>query len=251
MNEAIQVLSSQSEQLEAQAARTVFRDILKNSTEPESLLEAQPSSIFEQIDSLIQKLLSAEFGIDHGYAKLGLLLTEVSEQELWREAGYKSFDAYLELLSDKYHRGRTMLYHYFSAVREMKPYLTEEQMNEMGISKLGVLKKATKELGFPPNNEVIQTALDPKKTVSDVRKAVAQNHKLTPEEQQGTWLDLGGFFVTPEEKLVIKAGLEATWRTDPVVQKSVKEQIRLKEGLLRLCMEYLSSHSDAVEEGIA
>lgn len=214
---------------------------ISSQTEP---IQAQPSSIFEQIDSLIQKLLSAEFGIDHGYAKLGLLLTEVSEQELWREAGYKSFDAYLELLSDRYHRGRTQLYHYFSSVREMRPYLTEGQMNEMGISKLSVLKKATKELGFPPNQEVIQTALDPKKTVSDVRKAVAQNHKLTEEEQAGTWYDLGGFFVTDEEKLVIRSAFEASWRTDPVIQKTVKEQIRIKEGLIRMCMEYLSTHSE-------
>ena len=206
-------------------------------------ISIQPRSIFEQIDSLIQKLLSAEFGLDHGYAKLGLLLTEVSEQELWRDK-YKSFDTYLEELSDKYHRGRTQLYHYYSSVREMKPYLTESQMNEMGISKLGVLKKATKELGFPPNNDVIEIALDPKKTVSDVRKAVAQNHKLTQEEQTGTWFDLGGFFVTDDEKLVIRSAFEAAWRTDPVIQKTVKEQIRTKEGLLRLCMEFLGTHGE-------
>jgi len=240
MNEAIQVLSSQSEQL------PIYSDSPGIGL-PVAPIQAQPSSIFEQIDSLIQKLLSAEFGLDHGYAKLGLLLTEVSEQELWREAGYKSFDTYLELLSDKYHRGRTQLYHYYSSVREMRPYLTEGQMNEMGISKLGVLKKATKELGFPPNNDVIETALDPKKTVSDVRKAVAQNHKLTQEEQTGTWFDLGGFFVTDEEKLVIKSAFEAAWRTDPVIQKTVKEQIRTKEGLFRLCMEYLGSHSEPEE----
>jgi hypothetical protein len=224
MNEAIQVLASQSEQL-----------------------VAHPSSIFEQIDSLIQNLLSAESRLDHGYAKLGLLLTEVSEQELWREAGFECFDDYLVETADKHHRGRTMLWHYFTAVREMKPYLTEGQMNEMGISKLGVLKKATKELGFPPNQEVIDTALDPKKTVSDVRKAVAQNHKLTEPEQEGSWFDLGGFFVTNEEKLVIKEGFEASWRTDPVIQKSVKETVRTKEGLLRLCMDYLSSHSEQGE----
>lgn len=242
MSEALQI-SPQSEPTE-KAYRVVGERLIELPVSGGAVIDAQPVTIFEQIDSLIQKLLSAEFGIDHGYAKLGLLLTEVSEQELWREAGYKSFDAYLELLSEKYHRGRTQLYHYFSSVREMRPYLTEGQMNEMGISKLGVLKKATKELGFPPNQEVIQTALDPKKTVSDVRKAVAQNHKLTEEEQQGTWYDLGGFFVTDEEKLVIRSAFEASWRTDPVIQKTVKEQIRIKEGLMRLCMEYLSTHSE-------
>jgi len=68
-------------------------------------------------------------------------------------------------------------------------------------------------------------------TVSDVRKAIAQNHQFTEEEQKGTWLDLGGFFVTPEEKLVITEAFSAAWRTDPVVQRSVKNEIRTKEGI--------------------
>jgi hypothetical protein len=217
----------------------------------EQPIQGESLSVFDQINVLIKKLLTAEASLDHGYAKLGMLLVEVSEQELWREAGYGSFDKYLLELSETYHRGRTQLYTYFSSVREMKPYLSEEQMNTMGISKLNVLKGATKKLGFPPNSTVIDVALDPKATVSEVRKALAQTHSLTEEESQGTWFDLGGFFVTPEERLVIKEGFEAAWKTDPVIQKSVKEQIRLKEGLLRLCMEYLSVHSEQVEDGTA
>ncbi len=198
--------------------------------------------IFERIDHLIQGLLVRESQLDHGYARLGMLLVEVSEQELWREKGYKSFDSYLLEKCEQFHRGRTQIYSYYSSVREMKPYLSEDQMNTMGISKLNVLKGATKKLGFPPNSDVISVALDPKATVSEVRKAIAQTHSLTEEETQGTWYDLGGFFVTPEERLVLREGFEATWRTDPVVQPTIKESIRIKEGLLRLCMEFLSSH---------
>ena len=207
---------------------------------------AEPSSVFEQIDSLIQKLLAAETKLDHGYAKLGLLLTEVSEKELWRGA-FPCFDDYLSSLCERFHRGRTQIYTYFSSVREMRPYLSEEQMNKIGISKLNELKKTTKKLGFPPANEVIETALDPEKTVSDVRKSVAQNHNLTPQEQNGTWLDLGGFFVTPEERTVITESFQAAWRTDPVISPTVKETIRTKEAILRLAMEYLSVHSAAEE----
>lgn len=214
-------------------------------------IAAQEVSIFDQIDSLISKLLAAESNLDHGYAKLGLLLIEVSERELWRDAGYKSFDSYIKEICEKYHRGRTQIYAYFSSVREMRPYLTEGQMNEIGISKLNVLKKATKQLGFPPNNEVIQTALDPKTTVSDVRKQIAQEHRLTEEEQQGAWFDLGGFFVTQEEKLVLNEALQAAWRTDPVIQSTIKPEIRTKEALLRWAMEYLSTHADAAERGEA
>lgn len=230
MNEAIQVLSLSEQNLP---------------------IQGQVVSIFEQIEMMIQGILTREVALDHGYAHLGGLLVQVSEQELWREAGFKSFDKYLEQLSEKYHRGRTQLYAYFSSVREMRPYLSETQMNEIGISKLNVLKGATKKLGFPPNSEVIEVALDAKSTVSDVKKKIAQTHQLNEEEQEGTWFELGGFFVTPEEKLVLKEAFEAAWRTDPVIQKTVKEQIRLKEGLIRLGMEYLSTHGEQVEEGVA
>lgn len=218
---------------------------------PQSELVAEHTTIFEQIDSLINRLLTKESDLDHGYAKLGLLLVEVSEQELWREAGFKSFDTYLTTVIEKYHKGRTQMYAIFTSVREMRPYLTEGQMNDMGITKLNQLKKATAKLGFPPNNAVMEVALDPKSTVADVRKAVAQNHQFTEEEAKGTWFDLGGFFVTDDERLVLKSAFSAAWATDPVVQKSVKNEIRTKEGLLRMAMEYLATHEDAVEKGIA
>src|ERR1700719_186747 len=211
-------------------------EALATRSQSEQPIQREVLSVFDQINVLIQKLLIAESNLDHGYAKLGLLLTEVSEQDLWRE-NYKSFDAYVKELAETYHRGRTQIYAYFSSVREMKPYLTEEQMNIMGISKLNVLKGATKKLGFPPNSDVISVALDEKSTVSEVRKAIAQTHSLTEEESQGTWYDLGGFFVTPEERLVLREAFEAAWRTDPVIQTNIKESIRVKEGLLRLCMD--------------
>ena len=236
MNEAIQVLAA---------------DSLSQTDKPMEPIQGQIVSIFEQIEMMIQGILTREVALDHGYAHLGALLVQVSEQELWREPGFQSFDKYMESLQEKYHRGRTQLYSYFTSVREMRPYLSETQMNEIGISKLNVLKGATKKLGFPPNNEVIEVALDAKSTVSDVKKKIAQTHQLVEEEQQGTWFELGGFFVTDEEKLVLKSAFEASWRTDPVISKTVKEQIRMKEGLLRLAMEYLAAHQDAVEEGVA
>lgn len=214
-------------------------------------LVAQHTTIFEQIDSLISCLLTKESDLDHGYAKLGLLLVEVSEQELWREAGFKSFDTYLTTVIEKYHKGRTQMYAIFTSVREMRPYLTEGQMNDMGITKLNQLKKATAKLGFPPNNAVMEIALDPKSTVADVRKAVAQNHQFTEEEAKGTWFDLGGFFVSDDERLVIRGAFEASWRVDPVIQKSVKNEIRTKEGLLRMAMEFLATHGETSERGEA
>lgn len=215
-------------------------------------IQGQVVDIFEQIELMIQGILTRENQLDHGYAHLGGLLVQVSEQELWREAGFKSFDKYLEQLSEKYHRGRTQLYAYFSSVREMRPYLSETQMNEIGISKLNVLKGATKKLGFPPNNEVIDVALDANSTVSDVKKKIAQEHQFTEEEQQDTqWFELPGFFATKEQILVITSALEASWRTDPVVQKSVKPGIRALEALLRFSMEYLSTHGESAETGEA
>jgi len=101
----------------------------------------------------------------------------------------------------------------------------EEQMNDMGITKLSELKKATKKLGFPPNTAVMDVAMDPvppfrcpqsNRTKPPIYRGGAKRHLARP------WR----VFVTPEEKLVITEAFSAAWRTDPVVQRSVKNEIR-------------------------
>src|SRR5579885_555742 len=112
---------------------------MNETTEIISVAEAQ--NVLTEVNSLIDKLAKAEAGLEKGYARLGFLLTEVSEKGYWR-GDYESFGAYMQALSERYGRGRTQLYAYFSTVRELKPYVDEKQLNDMGIAKAGEIKRS-------------------------------------------------------------------------------------------------------------
>lgn len=215
---------------------------------PGSKLEANVT--LAKVDKLISELLTAEGLLEHGYAKLGYLLTEVSEHRYWEAAGLESFGEYIKSLSEKYNRGRTQLYHYFSTVKELKPYLTEDQLNEMGIAKANEIRKSVKQTGFPPKEEIISEAVKPGVTTATVRKLLFEATNR-PADEKGTWMDFEGFYVTEDERLVIRSAFEAAWRTDPIVSKSVPDWTRRKEAVLRMAMEYLAEHGDKAEKGEA
>lgn len=194
----------------------------------------------KQVDDLASKLAATEGSLEHGYAKLGYLLFLVHRNEYWR-AEHESFGNYILHVGEAYNRKRTQLYHYFSTVRELVPYVSEEQLNTMGISKAAALKKGLKTLGsFPP--ETINRACDQKVTVQDLRGILGFAANPQPEEGE-TWLDQEGFYVTVDERKVIEAADLAALRADPPVQSDVPSWVRRKEARLRQAMEFLAVHS--------
>lgn len=216
-----------------------------NIIEPEII----QGEVLTEIDSLLQKLQGAEIGLELGRIKLGMLLNRVKEQDLWKEAGYKNFTAYLEFIEDRYHKGKTSIYAYFSTVRELRPYLSEQQMFQIGISKAKELMHSVKRSGSLAGT-VIEAAVKPETTVDDVKRLLAEDGNPTTEEK-GTWYPQEGFWVSDDEKKVLDAADQAAWHTDPVVQKDLPAWCRRKEARLRHAMEYLSTHSDMVERGEA
>ena len=92
--------------------------------------------------------------------------------------------------------------------------MTEGQLEAVGISKAHELKRLVNEGGsveaeiLDPNNQTEDTcgtvrimdyAADPKVTAKQLRVKVNELLHLT-EDVQGTWHDLGGFYITPDEK---------------------------------------------------
>lgn len=209
------------------------------------------STVLQEVDILIGKLQGAEACLEHGYARLGLLLTEVSEKEFWHDVdGCKSMNDYIRLLGEKYNRGRTQIYNYFATVKELRPYVTEQQLDDMGISKARELKSATKRSGFPPSQEIISEAVKPETTIEKVRELLFNSGNPAPENK-GTWFDLAGFPVTPEELATINDAFEAACKTDPIISQSLPAWARKKEWILRMAMEYLGSHGEAANRGEA
>lgn len=219
---------------------------MDNSTEV--VISTAAIDFLGQVNTLLDKLVVFEGGLERGYAQLGFLLSEVSEKGYWR-ASYDSFGDYIAEISARYNRGRTQLYNFMSTVKELRPYLDESQLNDMGIAKAGELAKSVRQTGFPPNADTLAKIQDPAITVKAVRKLLFESAEPTTDDR--TWYDLGGISVSADERKVIDAAFNAAWHTDPVVQQNLKESVRIKEAILRLSMEYLSTYQDSVEKGVA
>jgi hypothetical protein len=195
----------------------------------------------EQVNQQISELLAAESKIEAGYSRLGTLLYEVSVKKYWQPLGYHSFGKYMEAISEKHNKSRSQLYNYFSTVREISPYINQEQMIEIGIAKAAKLAKSIKKTGFPPSQETINYALDSKVTAQDFTRILFEDDLETPPP--GEWYSQEGFYVSPEEKLVIESAEEAAARVDPALKPDIPDHVRRKEIRLRLSMEFLSTHA--------
>lgn len=226
-----------------------------NQVIPANLIEVQKVDLvhpMEQVDVLIDKISRAEILLEFGYVKLGLLLTEVSEGDLWRgfsdENGvpYKNFNDYILEVGRKCKRGRSQLYNYFTTVRELKPFLSEEKIAELGISKAKLLKAATKQSGALPAETILEQISSPETTIEDTKKILAESGNPV-DNNTGVWYAAEGFWVTEEERATLDDADDAARRTDPVIQNTLPAVVQRKEIRLRLAMEFLSSHSNNLE----
>ncbi len=203
-------------------------------------LEAKTAAA--KVDVLITQLLTAESQLDNDYVKLGHLLYDVQKNLYWNYVGFSSFGEYMLSLADKYNKGRTQLYQYVATVRELSPYINETQMNEMGIAKALVLKGSIKRTGFPPEQDIIDKAIDPNITSRVLRTILCKADGVIDEK--GIWIDREGFYVTEEERLVIQSGDAAALKSDPAVAVDAPDWVKRKEISLRQAMEFLGSHGE-------
>ena len=203
----------------------------------------------QEVDSMIEELLAAEHKLEHGYATLGGLLMEVQNNKYWQDLGYPSFGKYISHLSEKHHKGRSQLYHYFGTVKELAPFVEPEALNEMGISKAAELKPFARAGTLTP--EIVEQAKDSKVTVKDLRKILFDSDEVegAPQTQKGEWLDLEcAFYVTSEEKKEILDALKAAANTDPIEPISAKPWQKMKSIIIKMSREYLAGHPISPEE---
>jgi hypothetical protein len=205
----------------------------------------------QEVETMIQDLLAAEHKLEHGYATLGSLLAEVQSNKYWQALGYPSFGKYIAHLSETYNKGRSQLYHYFGTVKELAPFIAKEELNEMGISKAAELKPFARAGTLTP--EIIEQAKNPKTTVKDLRKILFDSDQPegTPTTPKGEWLDLeAAFYVTADEKSEILDALKAAANTDPIEPVGSKPWQKMKNIIIKMSREYLSSNPPHPEEGI-
>ncbi len=171
-----------------------------------------------EIDELLGQISTHEIRLARSYARLGSLIREVKVNQFWVTYGYNRFTEYLEVIREKIGRERSQMYGYLSVAESLLPALTEGQLEDIGYSKAQELRRLVQQGGnihieiTDPNNQSEDTfgtikltdyAADPKVTAKQLRVKINEILHVH-EENQGLWLDLSGFYATPDERKEIE-----------------------------------------------
>lgn len=220
------------------------------------IVELDQAERAAQADAEVTAILAwMNEAIENGSAKqarLGRLLLEVSERELYRVLGFSSFDRWLSDRTEKHGRlRRTQSYAYLMVARHLLPHVDEKQFEAIGINKARVIANAIKMTGLAPKPELIEAAARPEVTESQLRQQVVEAYSLPePEVEDGHWYDLGvlgAIYATRAEWGEITRGLGMAAMTDPIMPNDASDSAKLKDCLLKLSREYQSSWGPEVE----
>lgn len=206
---------------------------------PEELTDAQQTN--EQIDQLAGLIKTQERTISSSWVKLGGLAHKVRQKKYWSVYGYHSFGAFVASLEPKVNRKRSQVYLCVGVVETLGSQISDDDLQEMGITAAHELEKYAKESGKLVSQELIDFALDPEKDVEELRAEIATTLHKSPTEK-GRWYEFGGFFVSDEERKLIEDAAETAKNIDPVIPHDIAEHAQRKEVMLRWCMEFLSTY---------
>lgn len=176
----------------------------------EPLNKDAASALAVDMDALLEQISSHELKLSRSYARLGGLLREVKINQYWIAYGYDRFSSYLEFVRTKIGRERSQVYAFLQVAEALLPLLTEGQLEDIGISKAhelrrlveqgGSLKAEIWDAGDPAVSvQIMDYASDPKVTAKQLRVKVNELLHIH-EDSQGLWLDMQGFYATPDER---------------------------------------------------
>ena len=203
----------------------------------------------EDIELLLGQISSHELRLSHSYARLGSLMLRAKNEQLWIPLGYERFSSMIEDIGKKIDRRRSQMYAILSVAEVLSPYLSEEEMELIGISKSHELRRFVKQSGQRPDVVIreecvsdlgdaffISTltlasyAMDSEVTAALLHVEV--NKLLHQEEQpQGYWTEFGGCYLLPDEKKEInqfwEVGRAVLGLTDEASEHTWKKEVML------------------------
>lgn len=199
---------------------------------------ARNEELLAAVDSLLDETRATEDRLHRNFLEIGVAMLAVQKAKAWLSRA-KSWDSYVMDCGKRFGRGRTALYGYTSVAERLLPHMPAAQLVEMGISKAQPLAQyARHHEGKLPAN-LVNKAIDSGVGIEEFKAAVAETQNEKPEK--GSWYDLGGFFVTPEEKEEIERGLSRAAEVEPL-PGDCPEWLRKKIIVQRLVAEFLSTY---------
>lgn len=214
---------------------------LEKAFTPEQREEAK--ELTEKIEWVTQDILKQKQGMDSNFVRLSQYINEVRQKKYWLLGKHKSFGEYLESIEQRFNVGKSQLYVYMTATRNLSPTLDEEEIIDIGITKAKVLSKYVEQSGNQTiPDDILQAAKDPKKTAEELDAEVnAKLHNVMPDK--GKWFSLGGCFVDDSERKELQDAMDLARSTDPPIPNNIPHWQQLKEIYLRWAREFIGSYS--------
>jgi hypothetical protein len=199
-----------------------------------------------EIDVVLEQISSHELRLAKHFARLSRLVREVKVEQYWIPLGYDRFTSYLEVMRKRIGRERSQMYAVLSVAEALHPYLTDEQIEAVGITKGHELKRLVKQGGRVdaevPGSlvpvRIMDFAADPKVTVSQLKVKV--NELLhVHEAPQGLWFEIGGFYADTGERKEIQEFWELGRQVLQITSES--EYVWKKEVFLAAVREFAAT----------
>lgn len=177
---------------------------------------------------------------ERGYAHLGWLILEVSEMQYWR-VKYATFREYLKSVAMISKKTPGQLHQYFLTVRDLSDTFLPHQLEAMGITK-AIKLRAAKDYAIVLPKVVIDAALDPAVSVSDLKKVISVALKMP--EDEGDWMDCEcEFMVDAEQRATIEQAINVAMHTDPITKPTISKSAQMLDVMIKFSQEFLGAHS--------
>lgn len=197
----------------------------------------------DQINGLLDSISSNELNLSKSYARLGRRLLEVQKGMYWHDWGFESFNRYVSSVGEKIGRGKSQVYAYVSVVERLLPYVSDTDLEAMGISRATELARFVKQSGRAITPSLLAAALDPDVKLDRLHTDVLEElHERG--EIQGTWREYGGSYFLADEWKEVQAAIETAKRVDEDIV-SQPDHIQRKMVLLSWCREFVSTYSSS------
>lgn len=197
------------------------------------------------VETLAEKLGTAESLLESGYAQFANALLDVQKNRYWQPQ-HESWGAYMKFVTDKFKLGQRQLYHKLATVKELSGVVDLPTLTEMGISKAGVL--ADWHQAGTITDDDITLAKDPQTTVKQLKKAMAEALHI-PQESTDEWIDLQfAFYANSDEKAELREAERIARTLDPPVSNSLPEHSQKREIAIRWAREFLATYAQSEDE---
>lgn len=199
--------------------------------------KSEAEAINADIENLLDSISNHELRLATSYVRLGLLLLRAQKTRYF--GGYVSFAQYLGYIEERIGRARSQIYAYVGVAERLAPYISEANLERMGISRAQELVRYVKHSGLAVPSHLLLDALDPKIKLGKLHTNVSEALHEKGEVKGSWWEPFAGAYFLPDEKAEVQQAIELAKGMNP---SDTPDHVQRKEILLAWAREFVSSN---------